>query len=204
MLLKFDPILKDPGSDGDKRHPRCRVGPPLRLPAPLQARVPAAQGGLPRQAQQLTLHEATHGTCQVTSCNTIYGTLHFLLPLKIHNSKALSVFQVVKPIIQLISVLCADKIGKIQFHDEYEDLLKAPNVRGEYQAICKHDHNPLVSSNRPTDGSRIDAERVRRYGLHGGGGAHSVEGAVHALHDQQVQSVRLSSQSMCCCIPCFA
>ena len=38
-------------------------------------------------------------------------------------------FQVVKPIIQLISVLCADKIGKIQFHDEYEDLLKAPNVR---------------------------------------------------------------------------
>ena len=41
-------------------------------------------------------------------------------------------FQVVKPIIQLLSVLCADKIGKIQFHNEYEDLLKAPNVRYQY------------------------------------------------------------------------
>ena len=37
----------------------------------------------------------------------------------------------VKPIIRLISILCADKIGKIQYHDEYEELLKAPNVREE-------------------------------------------------------------------------
>ena len=109
---------------------------------------------------------------------------------RIHNSKALSVFQVVKPIIQLISVLCADKIGKIQFHDEYEDLLKAPNVSGESQAICKHDHNPIFYPTRPTDGSGIYAKRVRGHGVHGGGGAHGVEGAVHALHDQQVQSVR--------------
>ena len=42
----------------------------------------------------------------------------------------------VKPIIQLISVLCADKIGKIQFHDEYEDLLKAPNVRGDIRLFA--------------------------------------------------------------------
>ena len=45
----------------------------------------------------------------------------------------MTLFQVVKPIIMLVATICADKIGKLQYHDDYKDLLAAPNVRKEFQ-----------------------------------------------------------------------
>ena len=44
-------------------------------------------------------------------------------------SDLMTLFQVVKPIIMLVATICADKIGKLQYHDDYKDLLAAPNVR---------------------------------------------------------------------------
>ena len=54
-------LFSDPGSDRDKRDARRQLGPPLRLFTPRQVGLLAHEGGLSRQAQQLTLHEATHG-----------------------------------------------------------------------------------------------------------------------------------------------
>ena len=34
----------------------------------------------------------------------------------------------VRPIIMLVSALAADKVGKLHYHDDYKELLKAPNV----------------------------------------------------------------------------
>ena len=37
----------------------------------------------------------------------------------------------VKPIITMTAALTGDKVGKMVYHDDYKDLLKAPNVRKE-------------------------------------------------------------------------